>query len=181
MTGAVRPGLLFDIGCNTGDFTRTALTNGASAAVGFDFDFGALEKAFARFQKSGDKVLPLWLDAANPSPSQGWAGAERQSFASRAKGDAVLALAVVHHLAIARNIPLEMAIDWLMSLAPCGIIEFPSKSDPMVAELLSTRADIFPDYNEEAFLSFVGQRAAIVSQRRLGDGGRLMVRYEKRG
>jgi len=180
MTRSVQPGLIFDIGCNTGDFTSTSLSNGARSAVGFDFDFGALEKAYSRFEKSGEKVLPLWLDAANPSPAQGWAGAERQSFGTRAKGDALLALAVVHHLAIARNIPLDMAVDWLMGLAPAGIIEFPSKSDPMVQELLSSRADIFPNYTEEAFLASVGQRAEIVSQRRLGGNGRLMIRYEKR-
>ena len=58
----------------------------------------------------------------------------------------VLGLALIHHLAIAKNVPLEMAVHWLMSLAPAGIIEFPNKSDPMVRELLRARPDIFPDY-----------------------------------
>lgn len=181
MARSLSPGLLFDIGCNSGDFTATALANGARSAVGFDFDFGALERAFARFDKSGDKVLPLWLDATNPSPSQGWAGAERKSFAQRADADALLALAVIHHLAIARNIPLDMAVDWLIGLAPAGLIEFPSKQDPMVRELLAARPDIFPDYTEEAFIAHVGARAAIVAQDRVGEDGRLMVRYDRRG
>ncbi|MFC7498310.1 class I SAM-dependent methyltransferase [Enterovirga sp. GCM10030262] len=177
---AAEPRLLFDLGCNSGDFSRTALDHGARSVVGFDFDFGALERAYARFDQDGGRMLPLWLDATNPSPSQGWAGAERKSLAARADADALLALAVIHHLAIAKNVPLDMAVDWLMSLAPVGVIEFPSKSDPMVRELLRGRADIFPDYGEEAFLAHVKERGAITDQCRLGEDGRLLVAYDRR-
>ncbi|MBX3562567.1 MAG: class I SAM-dependent methyltransferase [Sphingomonas sp.] len=175
-----RPGLLFDLGCNSGDFSRTALDHGARAVVGFDFDFGALERAFVRFDADGGRMLPLWLDATNPSPSQGWAGAERKSLGARGAADSLLALAVIHHLAIARNVPLDMAVDWLMSLAPVGVIEFPSKSDPMVQQLLSGRPDIFPDYTEEAFLAHVGARGAITARQHLGEGGRLILAYDRR-
>ncbi|PWG02164.1 class I SAM-dependent methyltransferase [Sphingosinicella humi] len=174
------PGLLFDLGCNSGDFSRTALDHGARSVVGFDFDFGALERAYARFNRDGRRMLPLWLDATNPSPSQGWASAERKSLAERKGADAVLALAVIHHLAIAKNVPLDMVVDWLMSLAPTGVIEFPSKSDPMVRELLRGRRDIFPDYGEEAFLAHVKARGAITDQSRLGDNGRLLIVYDRR-
>ncbi len=179
--GLVAPGMVFDIGCNSGEFSRTALDAGARSVVGFDFDFGALERAFSTFHKAKAPVLPLWLDAANPSPSQGWAGCERKSLQERASADMVLALAVVHHLAIAKNIPLDMVTDWLMGLAPAGVIEFPSKSDPMVQQLLRGRADIFPAYTEEAFLGHVGTRGRIVRQDRLGEGGRLIVAYDRRG
>ncbi len=178
--GALRPGLLFDLGCNSGDFSRTALDSGARSVVGFDFDFGALERAFVRFDADGGRMLPLWLDATNPSPSQGWAGAERKSLGDRGGADALLALAVIHHLAIAKNVPLDMAVDWLMGMAPAGVIEFPSKSDPMVIELLRGRPDIFPDYTEEAFLAHVRERGAITEQQRLGEGGRLIVAYDRR-
>lgn len=177
---ALKPGLLFDLGCNSGDFSRTALDHGARSVVGFDFDFGALEQAFARFDADGGRMLPLWLDATNPSPSQGWAGAERKSLGERGGADALLALAVIHHLAIARNVPLDMAVDWLMGMAPAGVIEFPSKRDPMVIELLRGRPDIFPDYTEEAFLAHVSARGAITGQERLGEDGRLIVAYDRR-
>jgi ribosomal protein L11 methylase PrmA len=177
---AVKPHLLFDIGCNSGDFSKTSLDNGATKVVGFDFDFGALERAFARFDRAGEPVLPLWLDATNPSPAQGWAGAERASLQDRADAGMSVALAVIHHLAIAKNIPLDMAVDWLMGLAPQGVIEFPSKADPMVQQLLKNRADIFPDYTEEAFLAHVAERGAIVRQERLGETGRLIVAYQRK-
>jgi ribosomal protein L11 methylase PrmA len=173
------PGLLFDVGCNSGDFSQTALDAGARSVVAFDFDFGALERAFARFSKADSPVLPLWLDATNPSPSQGWASRERLGLAERSNADMLLALALIHHLAIAKNVPLDMAVDWLMSLAPAGIIEFPSKSDPMVRELLRSRPDIFPGYTEEAFLAHVAERGEIVDQLRPGEGGRLLVAYRR--
>jgi ribosomal protein L11 methylase PrmA len=179
LASEVQPRQLFDIGCNSGDYSQTALDHGAKSVVGFDFDFGALEAAFARFDKAGAPVLPLWLDATNPSPAQGWASAERKSFGQRAQADSMVALAFIHHLAIARNIPLDMAVDWLISLAPTGIIEFPDKGDAMVRKLLSTREDIFPDYTEEAFIAHVGARARIVEQMRIEGSNRLLLRFDR--
>lgn len=91
----------------------------------------------------------------------------------------MIALAFIHHLAIARNVPLEMAVDWLVSLAPTGIIEFPDKADPMVRKLLSTRKDIFPGYTEEAFVSAVRARARVVESQRIEGGNRLLLRYDR--
>ena len=73
-----------------------------------------------------------------------------------------------------------MATDWLMNLAPTGVIEFPSKSDPMVQQLLRHRPDIFPDYTEEAFLHHVEARGRIVRQTRLAETGRLILAYDRR-
>ncbi|MCJ2187038.1 class I SAM-dependent methyltransferase [Novosphingobium beihaiensis] len=175
----IAPGQVFDLGCNSGDYSRTALDNGAKSVVGFDFDFGALERAYSRFSKENEPVLPLWLDATNPSPAQGWAGAERKSLAQRSNADALLALAFIHHLSIARNIPLDMAVDWLISLAPSGIIEFPDKGDPMVEKLLSTRKELFPEYCEEAFLSHVAARARIVETLRIPGSQRTLLHYAR--
>ncbi|MBC2777148.1 class I SAM-dependent methyltransferase [Parasphingopyxis sp. GrpM-11] len=179
MASKVKPKMMFDIGCNSGDFTATALDAGAKSVVAFDFDYGALEQAYSRFSQSKQPVMPLWLDAANPSPAQGWANAERASLNDRGNVDAMVALAVIHHIAIGRNVPLDMAVDWLIGLAPQGVIEFPNKDDVMVRKLLANRKDIFPDYTEEAFLHHVGERAKIVKQKKLGEDGRLIVRYRR--
>lgn len=179
MVSAARPRLLFDLGCNSGDYSIAALEAGASTVVGFDYDFGALELAARRSADGEFAFLPLWLDAANPSPSQGWAQSERKGLAERAPADALIALAFLHHIVIGRNVPLAMALGWLMDLAPVGVIEFVPKSDPMVQLLLAHREDIFPDYDEANFLSQVGQRARIVNSVHLTPKGRLLVRYDK--
>jgi ribosomal protein L11 methylase PrmA len=83
---SVRPPMIWDIGCNTGDYAKAALDSGAGYAVGFDFDQRALDIAFARAESERLNFLPLFLDLANPTPSQGWAERERRGLTDRASG-----------------------------------------------------------------------------------------------
>lgn len=162
MVTAVQPELLYDLGCNSGDYSKSALEAGASKVIGFDFDHGALEIAYRRATEENLALLPVWLDAANPSPAQGWGQSERMGLSGRASPQALLALAFIHHIAISRNVPLDMAVDWLVSLAPTGVIEFPHKADPMVQVLLSQRPDIFPEYDNANFATILSGKARIV-------------------
>jgi ribosomal protein L11 methylase PrmA len=159
---SLRPNLLLDIGCNTGDYAQLALESGARYVVGLDSDQGALSLAYDRAVDKDLNFLPLYLDAANPSPSQGWAQAERMGLTQRADPDGILALAMVHHLSIGKNIPLQEVVNWLVAMAPEGVIEFVSKSDPMIQHMLSIREDIFDDYSEESFVRYLEQNAQIV-------------------
>jgi ribosomal protein L11 methylase PrmA len=179
MVSELKPGLVLDLGCNSGDYSAEALQAGAANVVGFDVDFGALEAAYARSKPDNSDFLPLWFDAANPVPDQGWAQQERRGFAARARGDVVLALAFVHHLAIGRNIPLPRLVDWLIDRAPHGIIEFVPKEDAMVQSLLALREDIFTDYTADAFLAAVQSRATIVSDTQVSESGRRLVRFAR--
>ncbi|MBT8090386.1 MAG: class I SAM-dependent methyltransferase [Gammaproteobacteria bacterium] len=176
----VKPELLFDIGCNTGDYSFLALESGARHAVGLDFDHGALDFAFRRASDLDVDFLPLHLDAANPSPSQGWMQKERQGLMQRARGDGVLALAVVHHLAISKNLPLQEVLDWIVGIAPKGVIEFVPKHDPMVQRLLSLREDIFPGYSEESFRDSIAARARVVKSSVVSSSGRALYWYDRR-
>lgn len=175
-----RPALLLDLGCNSGVFAETALAAGAGAAVGFDFDQHALEKAHARSVGKALPFLPLFLDAANPSPSQGWAQAERAGFDERARGDAVSALAFLHHLAIGKNIPLEQCIAWIVGRAPVGLLEFVPKSDPTVQSMLRHREDIFEDYSEEAFAACLARHASVVQRTQVSAQGRAIYEFERK-
>lgn len=175
----VTPTMLWDLGCNTGDYSKVALEAGASLVVGFDFDQGALELAYARAREEKLNFLPLFLDATNPTPDQGWAQIERRGLTSRIGAEAILALALVHHLAIARNIPLEQVIAWLVKMAPSGVIEFVPKNDAMVQQLLQLREDIFPEYCPENFLNIVRQHGQIVEQKKVSKSGRLLVWYQR--
>ena len=122
-------GTIWDIGCNTGDYSKVAIEAGAARAIGFDFDQKVLELAYARSRSEKLPFLPLYLDAANPSPDQGWAQSERKGFSSREAPDAIIALALIHHLAIGRNIPLDQVVEWCVGLAPAGVIEFVPRND----------------------------------------------------
>lgn len=174
-----KPQLLFDLGCNSGDFSALALRCGAGRTIGFDLDDGALDHAYERACREALNFLPLYLDAANPSPEQGWFQAERQGFSRRAKCDAVLALAFVHHLVFSRNVPLPDVIDWIVDMAPRGIIEFVPKSDPMVQRLLQLRADLFDDYTQENIEARLNTRGRIASSRTVTENGRTLYIYER--
>lgn len=159
-----RPKLVLDIGCNSGDFSELCLTSGASSVVGVDFDQGALEAAVTRADEKNLSFLPLYQDLTNPSPSAGWASSERKSITERVRPDAIVALAVLHHLVVGKNIPMEAAIGWMVDLAPSGLLEFVPKQDPMLKGMLAHRADIFADYTEEAFRRELSARARITSE-----------------
>ncbi len=158
---AQRPEMLWDLGCNAGDHCEAALQAGAGYVVGWDMDQGALDAAFARARQADLAFTPLYFDATNPAPDQGWAQEERRGMGGRGPVDAVLALAFVHHLAIARNLPLAKIAAWLTGMARSGVVEFVPKHDPMVQTMLKLREDIFPDYSLETFLECLSARARI--------------------
>jgi len=177
---STKPALLFDFGCNTGAYSALSLEAGATSVIGFDADQGALEGAFARADAENLAFLPLYLDAANPSPAQGWRQAERPGLSDRAPAEGLLALAFIHHLAIARNIPLDQLIVWLTGLAPSGVIEFVPKSDPTVQRMLALRDDIFSDYDVDRFADLLSERARIVKREVVSSSGREIFWYSTR-
>jgi ribosomal protein L11 methylase PrmA len=172
-----QPKLLVDIGCNSGDFSELALQHGVQYVVGLDADHAVLDRAFQRASKKGLSFLPLFQDAANPSPSQGWNQMERKGLLERVNADALIALAFVHHLAIARNIPLEEVVSWLVSLAPVGVVEFVPKSDPTVITMLSLREDLFPNYTKEVFEDILRQHVQILQSEVIAQSGRTLYMY----
>jgi hypothetical protein len=146
-----KPRTVWDIGANTGVFSRLASRRGIPT-VAFDIDPVAVELNYREVVKGKETdLLPLVLDLANPSPAIGWANAERDSWLARGPVDVVLALALVHHLAISNNLPFGMIARTLRQACDRLIIEFVPKSDSQVRRLLQTREDVFPAYTQRAF------------------------------
>ena len=176
---ATKPSLLWDLGCNTGAYSEAALEAGAGRVIGFDFDQGALDQAFQRADQKNLAFLPLFLDAANPSPDLGWRQQERAGFQERARADAVIALAFEHHLAIGRNIPLDQLLDWLVGLAPRGVVEFVQKDDSTIQQMLALREDVFPRYSEGEFMNQLQSHARIVRAETISAEGRKLFWYDR--
>lgn len=145
------PGLTHDLGGNTGRFSRL-IAGPDRYVVSHDVDELAIERSYLEGKRLGSSaVLPLVLDLTNPSPAIGWSLEERSSALERIAGGTVIALALVHHLAISNNVPLPHLAALFGRLARTLIIEFVPKEDSQVRRLLATREDIFPDYTLEAF------------------------------
>jgi len=148
--------VVHDLGANTGEYSRIAAVH-ADLVVSQDIDPVAVERNYRQVKASEPRnVLPLLQDLFSPSPAIGWANEERDSFRQRGRCDALMALALVHHLAISNNTPLERIASLFAELADWVIIEFVPKTDSQVIRLLETRQDIFPDYTEDGFESAFG-------------------------
>jgi ribosomal protein L11 methylase PrmA len=139
--------LVFDLGANTGIFSLEAAKIPNCSVISSDIDPEAVEINYQGLKNSKvDNVLPLVIDLTNPSPAIGWDNMERISFLSRGKADVILALALIHHLAIANNLPLASIAASFANLGTFLVLEFVPKEDSQVKRLLSSRDDIFPNY-----------------------------------
>jgi ribosomal protein L11 methylase PrmA len=173
-------GVVWDLGANTGEYSRAA-RRVAAQVVSFDVDPAAVERNYRRVRAERESgILPLLLDLANPSPSQGWAARERLSLEERGPADAVLALALIHHLAIGHNLPLQRIAQYLSRLGRQLIIEFVPKSDSQVGRLLVSRPDIFPQYTREGFEAAFGRYYHIHSSTPVLDSERLLYLMQAR-
>lgn len=170
----VKPERVLDIGSNDGVFSRIAAEEGAYV-LSCDIDPMAVEHNYLRTRaRKESRLLPMLIDLTNPSPALGWAQRERQSFTERARGEVTLALALVHHLAIGNNLPLDIIAEYFTTLSPFLIIEFVPKSDSQVIRLLASREDIFDDYTMDGFLmafrkyyDLIGQQAVKGTERNI--------------
>jgi ribosomal protein L11 methylase PrmA len=147
----LRPRTVWDLGANTGRFSKLAVERGADA-VAFDRDPACVELMYRDVKASkAERLLPLIADLANPSPGIGWGNAERMTLDQRGPVDLLLALALMHHLAIGNNVPFAGIADYFSRLARRAIVEFVPRTDAMVTRMMGGREDAFPDYDAAHF------------------------------
>ena len=159
-------GLTWDLGCNDGTYSRVAAEH-ADHVVAIDADHATVDGLYRAL--GGERILPLVMSVTDPSPDLGWRGSERRSLERRGTPDLVLALALVHHVAITGNVPVAEFLDWLRSLDCALVIEFPDREDPMVQRLLSGKTEAAnPDYDRATFERALGDRFEVERTERLG-------------
>jgi len=175
----ITPRIVWDLGANTGIFSRLASDQGINT-ISFDIDPLAVEKNYLASLKNNEQdILPLILDLTNPSSNIGWSNDERISFLQRGPADLVFALALVHHLAISNNVPLYKIAEFFSAISKFLIIEFIPKSDSQVKRLLTTREDIFKNYDEQNFEKEFSKFFKITSSQKLVESERTIYIMEK--
>ena len=171
---------VWDLGANTGVFSRIATAKDIDT-IAFDVDPSAVEKNYRQMQENNEtKILPLCLDLTNPSPSIGWANEERYSLIERGPADTVLALALIHHLAISNNLPFSHIAIFLSRLCRFLIIEFVPKDDSQVQRMLSTRQDIFYHYTQDNFEASFQNHFSILKCEKIVDTQRTIYLMGKK-
>lgn len=175
-----KPQSVWDLGANTGLFSRLAVEAGAET-FSFDGDPDCVEINYLEGRKKGEsRLLPLVMDLTNPSPAMGWQHDERMSWMERANPDMVFALAVVHHLAIGNNLPLWKIRDFFSLLSSWLVIEFVPKDDSNARKLLQVREDIFKDYTRENFEREFEKCFKIVTSKRVEDSNRVLYLMQRK-
>jgi ribosomal protein L11 methylase PrmA len=178
--GATDAHTVWDLGANTGRFSRVAARH-AGHVVAFDIDPAAVERNVLDCKRDGvTNVLPLVLDLTNPTPGMGWENAERAGLFERGPADAVLALALVHHLAIGNNLPFERIAQALARLCTWLVIEFVPKSDSQIRRLLVVREDIFDNYTREVFERTFARFFTIERTEPIGGSERILYLMKRR-
>lgn len=176
----VNPKSVLDLGANNGEFSRIASRAGIYT-VSSDIDPAAVEKNYLQMRKDKDEnLLPLRLDLTNPSPALGWAHRERYAFTQRGPADMVFALALVHHLAISNNVPLDQVAEYFSELGNWLVIEFVPKSDSQVMKLLQNREDIFDRYTSEGFEKAFMEFFEVQERVNVLESDRVLYLYRKR-
>jgi len=150
----IKPGIVWDLGANTGEFSIIAASQGAFV-VSIDSDPACTEHLYRRSQQleGHQRILPLTMDIANPSPGLGWNSKERLSLIERGPADLTLALALIHHLVFSSCIPIMHVARWLADLSTYLLVEFVPPSDPMVRKLSENRRGEHLPYSFEMFQS----------------------------
>ncbi len=165
---------VLDLGANDGRFSLL-LEAKADHIIAADADSNCINALYQTIRNKKIKnILPLVSALHTPSPGIGWANEERMSFTQRAKADLVLMLALIHHLAISANLPLEKIAAWLKEAGTYIIIEFVPKSDDRVKLLLQNREDIFSEYSIEAFRDIFSRHFDLLKEEKIGDTERVI-------
>jgi len=177
----IRPQMVWDLGANVGIFSRVASAQKVPV-ISLDADPGAVEKNYLWCKADGEShILPLVIDMTNPSPAIGWGNTERASLVERGPADLVMALALIHHLAISNNVPLLKIAEFFSTVCRRWlIVEYVPKSDTWAQYLLRTHTDPFADYTQDhfkrAFTSFFDIRFC----KKIEDSERFFYFFEKK-
>jgi hypothetical protein len=165
----------WDLGCNDGVYSRI-VAEGGGYVVALDSDDVTVDVLYRGLREDGvDNVVPLVMNLVDPSPARGWRGRERRAFTDRGDPDLVLALALVHHLAIASNVPLPEVVGWFRSFGGRLVVEFVEPHDPMAERLLGNKpAGMFPDYRIEVFEKLLERDFVIERRETLPSGSRTL-------
>lgn len=180
MLAPFKPGTMIDLGANEGHFSLLAARMGWDV-VATDFDDECIDRLYIQVKKKGiQNILPLCNDISNPSPALGFAHQERASFEERMHADLVMALALVHHLVIGKNIPLTRLAGYFARLGKFLLIEFVPKEDEKTQLLLRQKEDIYPQYTREGFEKSFEERFDLLDCRPIPGTHRILYTYQRK-
>jgi len=172
---------VWDIGANDGMFSRIAAEH-SDTVLAMDADDLVVDRLYRELKADGTTgIVPMYMNFADPSPGIGWNGTERPPLPSRSQPDLVLALAVIHHLALTHNVPTSAILDNFVTLDSEIVLEIPTENDQMVKTLLRhKRAGTHDAYTLEAIEAQINDRFDVRTREELPGGTRVIFHLAPR-
>lgn len=177
----IRPVISIDIGANTGKFSMIA-ANFSSSVYAIDNDSVCVNNIRADAKDQGVfNINTIIADIAAPTPGLGWNNEEKRSLLKRMKGDMLLALALIHHLCLTRDIPIQFIAKLFSTLtSKFAIVEFIPKSDSKAQVLLQRKEDIFDNYCESEFIRCFEQYFKLADSHLCEGSNRKLFLWERK-
>ncbi|MES1226743.1 MAG: SAM-dependent methyltransferase, partial [Bacteroidota bacterium] len=169
-----------DLGANEGEFSQL-LAGKNITTIAADFDPWCINNLYAKI-KSGklQNIQPLIIDLSDPSPAIGVNNTEKVSFLHRCDTDLALALALIHHLVIGKNIPFEKTSELFRQTGSNLIVEFVPKQDAKVQQMLKTKKDIYLHYDEEHFLNAFEKDFSVIDRKTISGTERVLFLMKRK-
>jgi len=175
----LQPETVTDLGANTGRFSLLAAKH-AKKVIAVESDPGSVELLY-QFTRGWKNIYPVCADITDPSPGSGWENAEKSPLLERIQSDTLMALALIHHLRITYNVPLQLIASLFAKLSGKNLVlEFVPRSDEKVKAMLAHRQDIYDDYAKENIEEVFSEWFILKDRQPLGNSGRLIYLWEKK-
>lgn len=176
----IQPAEVIDFGANTGVFSFLAAA-ASKKVVAVEMDPFCVDQLYKDIKaQKQHNILPMVADLMQPYGGLGWNNEERPALLSRLKAEMVMGLALIHHLCITHNVPMEFVAELFANATKRYlIIEFIPKSDEKVQRMLQNRADIFDGYTEENFMYAFSNRFRLLDKFTSDHSQRSLYLWEK--
>lgn len=178
---ALLPECMIDLGANNGLFSLMGCLY-AKRVIAVELDHDCINQLFqSAREKQITNLVTILADLTQPTPGVGWENKEKESLLKRLKGDMLLAVAVIHHLCISKNVPLPLVAQLFADISTrYAIVEFVPKTDEKVRLLLQNREDVFDDYTEPAFTEAFNCYFNLLEVYECGSSGRKLFLWIKK-
>jgi SAM-dependent methyltransferase len=176
----LKPARVLDIGANTGVFSALAAEHGAQV-VALERDAAAAESLFRMTRNSRLSIQTIHADLARPTPAAGWDNRETSTLLHRleAQSEMVLMLAVIHHLILMEQIPIDAILDLAYRLTwRYLVLEWVPVTDPMFQSLMRGRDVLYGSLTEDDLLKACENRFHILRRQPL-ENGRILFLFAK--
>ncbi|MBP7558013.1 MAG: hypothetical protein KA821_17185 [Chitinophagaceae bacterium] len=169
-----------DLGANDGLFARL-LTQKSIEVLAADIDPYCINRLYLqRRQERASGILPLVQDLAFPTPAIGQNNEERSSFTARAGADLVMGLALIHHLAIGKQLRFDQVAAFMSKLSSYLILEFVPAEDEKTQQILKQQTRFFPEYTINNFESAFSKHFDILKKDVIQDSVRTLYLFRKK-